>query len=93
MALVAINVWSAQGGMRVAGARIDITVGDMVIQAEAMPKAGSELTAGRTSKAAENVADAFHKAQDAIVQVARSTAQMITGWRWSSGCRSPPRAG
>jgi NTP-dependent ternary system trypsin peptidase co-occuring protein len=61
----------------VAGAQIDINVGDMVIQAEAVAVTGTELTSGKTAKAAENVADAFQRAQDAIVQVARSTAQMI----------------
>jgi NTP-dependent ternary system trypsin peptidase co-occuring protein len=44
---------------------------------EAVPVAGTEATSGRTTKAAGNVLEAFGKAQDAIIEVAKSTAQMI----------------
>lgn len=61
----------------VAAGRIDVVVGDMVIEAETVPVTGTQQTLGRTGKAAENVADAFHRAQDAIIEVARLTAAMI----------------
>jgi hypothetical protein len=62
----------------VAGSRlIPVRVGGMVIEVEAVPVAGTEPTSGRVSRAAENVADAFGRAQEAIIEVARSTAVMI----------------
>jgi Trypsin-co-occurring domain 1 len=66
------------GVIAVAGSRlIPVRVGGVVIEAEAVSVAGTEPTSGRVSKAAENVADAFGRAQEAIVEVARSTAVMI----------------
>ena len=61
---------------QVSDAQIEIMVGGMVIQAEAVPAVGTELTSGSTTKVAAHL-DTFQTAQDAIVQVARSTAQMI----------------
>ena len=61
-----------------AGSRlIPVRVGGVVIEAEVAPVAGTEPTSGRVAKAAENVADAFSRAQETIVEVARSTAEMI----------------
>jgi len=57
---------------------IPVRVGDIEIEVEAsVPAAGTEATSGRTAKAAGDVLEAFSRAQDAIVEVARSTAQMI----------------
>jgi Trypsin-co-occurring domain 1 len=62
----------------VTGSRlIPVRVGAVVIEAEAVPVSGTEPTSGRVSRAAENVADAFGRAQETIVEVARSTAVMI----------------
>jgi hypothetical protein len=58
-----------------AGRLIPARVGD--IEVEAVPVAGTEATSGRAAKAAGNVLEAFGRAQDAIIEVARSTAQMI----------------
>ena len=60
-----------------AGRLIPVRVGDIEIEAEAVPVAGTEATAGRAERAAGNVLEAFGRAQDAIIEVARSTAQMI----------------
>jgi hypothetical protein len=60
-----------------AGRLIPVRVGDIEIEVEAVPATGTEATSGRTAKAAGNVLDAFSRAQDAIIEVARSTAQMI----------------
>lgn len=56
---------------------IPVRVGEIEIEVEAVPVAGTELTAGRAGKAALSVVEAFGRAQDAIVEVARSTAQVI----------------
>jgi hypothetical protein len=56
---------------------IRVTVGDIEIEVEAVPVAGTEATSGRTTRAAGNVLDAFSRAQDAIIEVAKSTADMI----------------
>ena len=59
---------------------IAVTVGDTEVLVETVavaPAAGTELTAGRAKQTLENVADAFAHAQDVIVNVARSTAEMI----------------
>jgi hypothetical protein len=62
----------------VAGSRlIPVRVGGVEIEVEAVPVAGTEPTSGRVSKAAGNVADAFGRAQETIIEVARSTAEMI----------------
>ncbi len=44
---------------------------------EAVPVAGTEATSGRTARAAGNALEAFGRAQDAIIEVAKSTAEMI----------------
>lgn len=54
-----------------------IRVGEVRIEVEAVPVAGTEATSSRTAMAAENVVDAFERAEDVIVNVARSTAAMI----------------
>jgi hypothetical protein len=54
---------------------IPVRVGE--IEVEAVPVAGTEATAGRTTGAAGNVLEAFGRAQDAIIEVAKSTAEMI----------------
>jgi len=56
---------------------IPIRVGDIEIEVEAVPVVGTEATAGRAAKATGNVLEAFGRAQDAIIEVARSTAEMI----------------
>lgn len=55
---------------------IPVQVGDAKIEVEVVPVAGTEATSG-TGRAARNVTEAFTRAQDAIVEVARSTAEMI----------------
>ena len=67
------------GGVKivVAGRLIPVQVGDVEIAVETVAVAGSEPTSGRAGKAAENVLGAFNRAQDAIMEVARSTAEMI----------------
>ncbi len=64
-------------GVVAAGRLIPVRVGDVEIAVEAVPVTGTEPTAGRAGKAAGNVLEAFARAQDAIVEVARSTAQVI----------------
>jgi hypothetical protein len=91
----AIAVAGRVGVGVVAGSRvITVRVGDAEIEAEAVVVAGTEPTSGAAGRAAANVLGAFGKAQEAIIEVARSTAQMIekagrrrgrTRWRWSSG--------
>jgi hypothetical protein len=56
---------------------VPVRVGDIEIEVEAVPVAGTEATSGRTVKAAGSVVEAFGRAQEAIIGVARSTAQMI----------------
>lgn len=56
---------------------IPVRIGESEVEVEAVVVAGTELTAGRMARAAESAVDAFTRAQDAIVQVARSTAEMI----------------
>jgi hypothetical protein len=60
-----------------AGRLIPVRVGNIEIEVEAVPVAGTETTAGRAAKAAGSVLEAFGRAQDAIIEVARSTAEMI----------------
>ena len=68
----------ADKGWDVAANRlILVTVGDIEIEVEAVPVAGTEATSGRTARAAGNVLEAFGRAQDAIIEVAKSTAEMI----------------
>jgi hypothetical protein len=62
----------------VAGGRlIPVRVGDIEIEVEAVLVPGTEATSGRAAKATGNVLEAFSRAQDAVVEVAKSTAQMI----------------
>jgi hypothetical protein len=56
---------------------IPVRVGDIEIEVEAVTVAGTEPTAGRATRAADSVLEAFGRAQDAIIEVAKSTAQMI----------------
>jgi hypothetical protein len=63
--------------MATAGRLIPVQVGDVLIEVEAVAVAGTEPTSGRAAKAAESVLEAFDRAQDAIVAVAKSTAQVI----------------
>jgi hypothetical protein len=60
-----------------AGRLIPVRVGDIEIEVEAVPVAGTEATSGRAARAAGDVLEAFSRAQETIVEVARSTAQMI----------------
>ena len=62
----------------VAGSRvITVRVGDTEIQVEAVVVAGTEPTSGAAGRAAGNVLGAFDRAQETIIEVAKSTAQMI----------------
>ena len=65
---------------------IPVRVGDIEIEVEAVPVAGTEATSGRTARAAGSVLEAFGRAQDAIVEVAKSTAEMIE----KAGAAAPP---
>jgi len=59
------------------GQLIPVRVGDIEIEVEAVRVAGTEPTSGKTAKAAESVRDAFSRAQETIIEVAKSTAEMI----------------
>jgi hypothetical protein len=61
----------------VAGQLIPVRVGDIQIEVEAVRVGGTEPTSGKTARAAGSVLEAFTRAQEAILEVARSTAQMI----------------
>jgi hypothetical protein len=61
----------------VASRLIPVRVGDIEIEVEAVPVAGTEPTSGRTARAAGSVLEAFGRAQDAIIEVAKSTTEMI----------------
>jgi hypothetical protein len=56
---------------------IPVRVGDVEIEVEAVPVAGTAATAGRVAARGQNSLEAFGRAQDAIVEVARSTAELI----------------
>ena len=56
---------------------IQVRVGDTEIQVEAVVVGGTQPTSTRAAKAAGTVLDAFDRAQDTIIQVAKSTAEMI----------------
>jgi hypothetical protein len=60
-----------------AGRLIPVRVGDIEIEVETVLVAGTEPTLGRPARAAGSVLEAFGRAQDAIIEVAKSTAQMI----------------
>jgi hypothetical protein len=65
-------------GWGVAASRlIPVRVGDIEIEVEAVPVAGTEPTSGKAAKAAGSVLEAFGRAQEAIIEVAKSTAAMI----------------
>jgi hypothetical protein len=64
-------------GVAVASRLIPIRVGDIEIEVEAVLVAGTEPTASKAERATGSVVEAFGRAQDAIIEVARSTAQMI----------------
>lgn len=59
------------------GRSIPVTVGDTEVLVETVAVAGTEPTAGRAGRTLESVADAFDHAQQVIVNVATSTAEMI----------------
>jgi Trypsin-co-occurring domain 1 len=59
------------------GGLIPVRIGDIEIDVEAVQVAGTEATAGRAAKVAGMTAEAYARAQDVIVEVARTTAQMI----------------
>ena len=61
-----------------AGPLIPVRVGDIEVEVETVRVAGTEATSGRAAKAAGNVLEAFGQAQDVIIEVARSTAEMIS---------------
>jgi len=63
----------------VASQLIPVQVGDIQIEVEAVQVAGTQPTSGKAARAADNVLDAFARAQDTIIQVAKSTAEMIDG--------------
>ncbi len=62
-----------------AGRAVPMQVGGMELLVETMPVvvAGTEPTSGKLDKAQEAVADAFERAQSAIVAVAESTVRTI----------------
>jgi hypothetical protein len=60
-----------------AGRAVSMHVGDMDLLVETVPVAGTEPTSGKLDKAQEAVADAFDRAQSAIVAVAESTVRTI----------------
>ena len=64
-------------GVVAANQLIPVRVGDIQIEVETVPVAGTEPTLGRPARAAGSVLEAFGRAQDAIIEVAKSTAQMI----------------
>jgi Trypsin-co-occurring domain 1 len=61
----------------VSGRPIVVRVGDVELEVETVVVAGSEATAGRAARMAGNALEAFSRAQDVIVEVAKSTAEMI----------------
>jgi hypothetical protein len=66
------------GVSAVAGTQlIPVRVGDIEIQVEAVVPAGTQPTSSKAAKAAGTVLDAFDRAQETIIQVAKSTAEMI----------------
>lgn len=59
------------------GQLIPVRIGDIEVQVEAVRVPGTEPTSGRAARAAEDVRDAFSRAQETIIEVAKSTAEMI----------------
>ncbi len=60
-----------------AGRLIPIRVGNIELLVETVQLAGTEPTSSRAQKTVEYVGEAFTRAQEAIVEVAKSTAEMI----------------
>lgn len=60
-----------------AGRVVPVRVGEVELLVETAPVAGSEPTSTRLDRAGEVVADAFDRAQSAIVAVATSTVDTI----------------
>jgi len=60
--------WVASGRL------IPVRVGDVEIEVQTVPVGGTEATSGGVVK---NVTETFTRAQDAIIEIARSTADMI----------------
>ena len=58
-----------------AGRAVVMRVGGMDLLVETTPVAGTEQTSGKLDRAQEAVADAFDRAQSAIVAVAESTVR------------------
>ena len=65
-----------------------VRVRDIGIEVEAVPITGIEATSGHAARAAGDVLEALGRAQDAIIEVAKSTAEMI-----EKGGRRPPTGG
>lgn len=59
------------------GRTIPVRVGDIELLVETVPVAGTEQTSSRVQKAAEYAGEAFTRAQETIVEVAKSTSEMI----------------
>jgi hypothetical protein len=58
---------------------IAVTVGDteVLVETVTVTTPGTEQTAGRTQRMLENAADAFGQAEQVILNVAKTTAEMI----------------
>jgi len=54
-----------------------VRVGDIDLEVEAVLVPGTEPTSGRMVKATGTALEAFSRAQEAIIEVAKSTAEMI----------------
>ena len=66
------------GVVVVAGSRlIPVRVGEIEIEAEAVPFPGLDSSSGRVPRSSRHVEDVFDRAQETIVEVARSTARTI----------------
>lgn len=59
------------------GQLLPVRVGDIELLVETVRVTGTEPTAGRVQRVAEQAGEAFTRAQEAIVEVAISTARMI----------------
>ena len=54
-----------------------VRVGDIEVEVEAVPVAGTEPTSVLPARVTGNALEAFARAQETIIEVARSTAEMI----------------
>jgi hypothetical protein len=59
------------------GRPISVQVGDAEVLVQTVLVAGTEPTAGRAQQALERAGEAFCRAQEIIVEVAKSTAEVI----------------